>query len=289
MSLSSMTGFSRSEATYEGKKFIVEIKSLNSRYAEVHVHAPKDFLKIEHDIAAFLKRVFARGKFDVSLKVEHEGSFQSEASDKAILEKWRHLEKIRKAIKQQTPIPLEAVVPLVKISTDSLSPPKMAIGFMRVMELAVAELKKSRQREGVSLEKVIRKRLVLLEKTAKAIHQRIPLSQKERAAAMEQRLAKILNEPRSFDKKRIETEIAILLDKGDISEELERFSIHIGRFKEMLTKSEPMGREMDFLIQELNREINTMGSKSSDYAITDEVIVAKAELEKIREQVQNIE
>lgn len=287
--ISSMTGFGKGEVLYRGKRFIVEMKSLNNRYCEVFVNAPKDYLEIEHELIRSVKQRFSRGKFDVHLKIEHDKTQSAWLDEDAFYEKWNALEKLRKKIKHPTPVSIEAVLPFLKTHTNEhVDRKKVVACFLESAEQAFNMMESSRQKEGKELVKILRQRLAAIQKALQAIKVAIPASQAAKTDRLWKKLEKVIEE-KNLDRRRVETEIAMLLEKGDISEEVERFSIHVARFKQMTEQKGAIGREMDFLIQEMNREINTVGSKANDHALSQEVILVKSELEKIREQVQNLE
>lgn len=284
-----MTGFGRGEATYDGTTFVSEIKSLNNRYNEVFVNAPKDCLEAEYKVAKKIKQEFSRGKFDVSLSIEEGVESSVQLDEKAVIEAWKRLEKLRKTAKQASPILVEAVIPLLKNAPRTrLNPKKRVSMFLEATDAAIQRLKASREAEGRMLAKVIRMRITLIQKSLQKIRHKVTASGERKSDLLWGKISKIL-EKKELDRKRVETEIAILLEKSDITEEIDRFTVHLRRFSDTMQKAEPIGREIDFLIQEMNREVNTIGAKSGDYEISDEVIFVKAELEKIREQIQNIE
>ncbi|MCB0308870.1 MAG: YicC family protein [Bdellovibrionales bacterium] len=285
----SMTGFGRGETIFKGKRFIVEMKSLNSRYCEINVNAPREFAMIEHEVIQKTKRRFVRGKIDIYLRLEQEQPVMDSVDEELLIEKWCKLEKIRKKIKQASPILIESVLSYAKPNASSSFNDKKTLEcFLKTLDQAVSNLTASRLKEGRELVKSIQKRLTALQMSLALIQTQIPKTQTQKQQALWAKLDKILNE-RSIDRRRVETEIALLLEKADITEETERLAIHLKRFGKMTRQSGPIGREMDFMIQEMNREINTVGSKAGDYDISKEVIFVKAELEKIREQVQNLE
>lgn len=285
----SMTGFGRGVVASAGRRFVAEIKSVNNRYCEVFVSAPKDLLELEHEIAQAVKAEFSRGKFDVHLKVEQERAAAPWLDEKNLVARWKALDAVRRKLGLETAVPLEAAIPFARASApegpDAKATAKCLLDAVR---RAMAQLKLARAKEGKGLAKILRQRLEAIAASVQHIGQHVPSGQEERRKRFFWKLERILDE-KNLDRRRVETEIALLIEKADVSEELERFALHVRRFAEMLRGKSPVGREMDFVLQEMNREINTVGSKSPDPHVSEEVIFVKAELEKIREQVQNLE
>ena len=285
-----MTGFGRGAATHDGRRYVVEIKSLNNRYCEVSVSAPRDFLELEHQLHQAVKTEFSRGKFELHLKVENERLASSGWIDETVLaQRWKALEAIRKKVGAPQSVGIESLLSYAKAGTAETQDVKAASkAFLEAAKKAMAQLRSARGKEGKGLGKVLLGRLESVERALDHIQSHIPQGQEERKTRFFWKLDRILEE-KNLDRRRVETEIALLIEKADVSEEIDRFALHLKRFSQMVRGKGPTGREMDFVIQEMNREINTIGSKTQDPHVSEEVIFVKAELEKIREQVQNIE
>ena len=180
---------------------------------------------------------------------------------------------------------------IIKITDQPADDRRATAAAGRVLEKALAALLSMRRDEGQALERDLSLRLSEIEQRMATIRQRLPVIVKEHFTRLQDRLHRLLEGTAyaSLDPARIAQEIALLADRGDVSEELTRLESHLRQFRNFLRKSEPVGRSLDFLLQEINREVTTIGSKVGDLAVTQEILAVKAELEKIREQVQNVE
>ena len=180
---------------------------------------------------------------------------------------------------------------IIKITDQPADDRRASAAAGRVLEKALAALLSMRRDEGQALERDLSLRLSEIEQRMATIRQRLPVIVKEHFTRLQDRLHRLLEGTAhaSLDPARIAQEIALLADRGDVSEELTRLESHLRQFRNFLRKSEPVGRSLDFLLQEINREVTTIGSKVGDLAVTQEILAVKAELEKIREQVQNVE
>jgi uncharacterized protein (TIGR00255 family) len=286
---SSMTGFGRGSADGKSRRYVVEARSVNSRYLEVKVSAPKELLELEHILSLKIRGLFARGKFDLLLKTERLKPKRSGLDSEGVAEKWRELEKIRKKLKISEPVPLEAAIPLVPAGNGSEEVEGAAQSlFLRAAARALDQVRQFRKREGKNLSRDILRRATKLEEQVVRIADGEKRTQTTRLEKLSARLSELLHD-KAVDPKRLETEAAILIDRADVSEEIVRLRSHVARLKQLASAEKDVGRELDFLLQEMNREINTIGSKSSDLGTVDEVIFAKSEIEKIREQTQNLE
>ncbi|MFH1263706.1 MAG: YicC/YloC family endoribonuclease [Pseudomonadota bacterium] len=285
----SMTGFGRGSIDGRGRRYIVEVRSVNNRYLEVKVSVSKEFLELEHLLSLKVRESFARGKFDLILKTERLSPKEKGLDAERIVSKWKELEKIRKKLRLADPVSLETAVGLVPAGNNAEEPdPSAKSLFLRAADRALGELRDFRKREGKNLAKDILRRTIRLDAAVSRISEAEKRTKPAQMEKLRTRLAELLSEP-GVDPKRIETEAAIQVDRADVSEEIVRLRSHVGRLKELALADRDVGRETDFLLQEMNREINTIGSKSSDLGTVDEVILAKSEIEKIREQAQNLE
>jgi uncharacterized protein (TIGR00255 family) len=285
----SMTGFGRGTADGKGRRYVVEARSVNSRYCEVKVSAPRDLLELEHLLSLRVRETFARGKFEVLLKNERLRGGKNSIDAGRLTARWRELDGVRKKIGLKEPVSLEAVW---ASSPAGGEPEESDIDaadlFIRATDRALRELKAFRVREGKRLSADIARRLSRVEASVKRIGEVEPSTRESRMEKLRGRVTELLKG--AFpDERRLEAELALLVDRSDISEEIVRLGSHVGRFRQLIGSDREVGRELDFLIQEMNREINTIGSKANDLGVVGEVIFVKAEIEKIREQVQNLE
>lgn len=290
--IKSMTGYGRGQAAVEGLSFSVEIKAVNHRYGDVNIKAPRMLAAYEHDLKKQVSALLKRGKIDVYIAQENSEQLLAEpAVDErmvaAYLAAFSELKKIGQ-LKGEVSLELLAgqrdvlVLKEAELSTDGLQE-----CVTEALSAALDAMLVMRTKEGEATEQDIRERLELIVEHLDGIRARAPQVPQEWQQKLKERLDR-LNE-NGGDPQRIAQEIAIFADRCDISEELSRFDSHLSQFDDLLQEDEPVGRQIDFLVQELNREANTMGSKSNDAELTRHVVALKSELEKIREQVQNIE
>lgn len=285
----SMTGFGRGSANGKRRRYVVEARSVNSRFCEVKVNAPKEFLELEHLLSLKVRERFARGKFELLLKTERLRSKKRTFDPNVVSQRWRELDRIRKSLRLKEAVSLEAVLRLLPNGEDSEEiDSQTGVFFMKAAERALAQLRSFRDREGKNLSKDLLRRAAKIEAVASRIADSEKGTKESRMEKLKARLSELVRDA-TLDSKRLETEVALLVDRADVSEEIVRLRSHAGRLKELASANRDVGRELDFLLQEMNREINTIGSKAGDLGTVDEVILAKAEIEKIREQAQNLE
>jgi uncharacterized protein (TIGR00255 family) len=286
---SSMTGFGRGSVDGKLRRYVVEARSVNSRYCEVKVSAPKELLELEHLLSIQVRDTFARGKFEILLKTERLRPKKRSLDPKLVAARWRELDAIRKQLGLKEPVTLEAALAQLPtgVEPDEADPAALDL-FLKATERALAQLRAFRVREGKNLSRDILRRATKMETAVGRIGGSEKGTKDSRMEKLRGRISELLRDA-AVDSKRLETELALLVDRADISEEIVRLSSHLGRLKELASAERSVGRELDFLLQEMNREINTIGSKANDLGIVDEVILAKAEIEKIREQAQNLE
>jgi uncharacterized protein (TIGR00255 family) len=290
--IKSMTGYGRGQAAVEGLSFSVEIKSVNHRYGDVNIKAPRMLAAYEHDIKKQVSARLKRGKIDVYIAQENTSQLLAEPTvDERMLAAYLDAFKQMKQIGQLSgEVSLELLAgqkDVLILKETELSTEGLQQCVKDAVAAAIDAMLVMRAAEGEATEQDIRARLRLIEEHLDAIRMRAPQVPVEWQQKLKERLERL--DENAGDPQRIAQEIAIFADRCDISEELSRFDSHLLQFNDLLQKDEPVGRQIDFLVQELNREANTMGSKSNDAELTRNVVALKAELEKIREQVQNIE
>jgi uncharacterized protein (TIGR00255 family) len=285
----SMTGFGRGSVDGKMRRYVVEARAVNNRFCEVKINAPKEFLELEHLLSRKIRETFVRGKFEILLKYERLKPRKKALDPKLVAERWKELEQIRKKLGLKEPVSLATAIELLPSPNDSDdADPQAEKFFLKAAGKALDQLRDFRKREGKNLSHDILRRALKLDQVVSRIVEAEKGTKEARKIKLEARISELMTE-KTVDAKRMETEVALLVDRADVSEEIVRFRSHVARLKELALSERDVGRELDFLLQELNREINTIGSKASDLGTVDEVIVAKAEIEKIREQAQNLE
>ncbi len=292
--IKSMTGYGRAESTRDGRKFSVEIRSLNHRYLEIAVRLPGIISPLEVDIKKKLSAKLSRGKIELSIRMDAENGEGVGRYD-LNLSLARNYHALLSRLKQELglgdEITLETIAGLggIFIPLDTGENTVMLWEQLeKVLDEATAALMDMKQREGEMLYRDLVSRIDLMKDCLDLIAQRAP----EAVAGYQKRLAERVKEltgGMDIDAARLCQEVAIMAEKSDITEEIVRFHSHVGQFNDMLGSDEAVGRKVDFLLQEMGREVNTIGSKSSDAEISRSVIEIKSELAKVREQVQNIE
>ncbi|HLG19328.1 MAG TPA: YicC/YloC family endoribonuclease [Bdellovibrionota bacterium] len=287
---SSMTGFGRGVAKGKEYRYVVEARSVNNRFCDVRIQAPKELLELEHDLAGLVRKEFSRGKIDLVLKAEPLAARKNNGfSEPVVIGRWRELERLRKKLGIPTPVLLETAVALAS-SRDDRSPfgSDASRLFQKAARGALEKLREFRWREGKALVADIGRRRQTIERAVERVSHQIGEAGRIRIDRMRTRATELLN-GKEIAWDRVNVELALLVEKDDVTEEVVRLKSHLKRLEELLGSKGSVGREIDFLLQEMNREINTIGSKSPDLDITGDVILVKAEVEKIREQAQNLE
>ena len=289
----SMTGYGKGEAVSSSGRCLVEVRSVNHRYGEVTVKMPRSFLACEHDVRKAVSARIKRGKTD--LFVQWEPAAEAATAPPVNIEaaKGYHaaFQHLAHELLLSPEIPLSLIVSQRNVLQESVSDDGAEDLLPQVMEAAAKALEAldaMRLREGEALVADLRQRRQELAVLIERVRSRVPMMIEEHQLKLQQRLAKLLGDT-ELDPQRLAQEVALLADRCDVTEELVRLASHFVQFDETLGLREPVGRKLDFLMQEMNREVNTIGSKSNDLEITSLVVTLKAEMEKMREQVQNIE
>ncbi|MDK2901547.1 MAG: hypothetical protein PWR14_451 [Thermosediminibacterales bacterium] len=289
----SMTGYGRGELEKDGLHFRVEIRSVNSRYCEIYVRLPNHNIFLEEKVKERIKQFISRGKVDVYIDIEIGENFQKKINiDRGIIKAYYNaIEDLKKefGFKEETSLSLLLSFPDVVTSKEPVFEGKELWEFLYpAVEQAIGDLIYTRKREGTELAKDISMRINHISEIMDKINERVPLVVKNYREKLKERVIEILGK-QEVDQERLEMEIVIFADKSDINEEIVRIFSHIHQFRETMESDKPIGRKLDFILQEINREINTIGAKSNDILISKHVVEVKSELEKLREQVQNIE
>ncbi|MBM3890436.1 MAG: YicC family protein [Verrucomicrobia bacterium] len=292
--MKSMTGYGRGECSRGGVKITVELNSVNRRQADITINLPRELMELEPRIRDIINARVSRGRLNVAIGY-HPSSDRPQAHirldtalAKAYLQAAKKLHRdlgIDGSVTLDSLLRAPGVVNLIEAETDAES---LAPLVEKALNQALDQLIRMREREGKHLAADLMKRLQLIREGVEKVRAEAPNVAKRYQQQLHARIQNAGIEL-SLDDERLAKEIAIFADRADISEELTRLSSHLDQFAGCLTSDEPVGRTLDFLSQEMGREINTVGSKANEISITQTVVLLKGELEKIREQVQNIE
>ncbi|MEI6314721.1 MAG: YicC/YloC family endoribonuclease [Syntrophus sp. (in: bacteria)] len=293
--IKSMTGFGRVEAVTAGKRMQVEMKSLNHRYLEISLRMPATLFPLETEIKKKIGERFFRGKIEVSIRMDNEANQDGTQALMLNLPLVRQYYSLLSQIKEELQLPDEVTLSMMSGFRDLYMPKEVeedvAVlwkGLEEILAEAMDKLTDMRTTEGGALGRDLACRMDKIQQLLQIIALRAP----EVVVEYRQRLSdrvRDLTQGMVIDEGRIHQEVAILAEKSDITEEVVRLESHIDQFMELLAGEEAIGRKVDFLIQEMNREINTIGSKSGDGETARQVIEIKSELAKVREQIQNVE
>jgi len=292
--IKSMTGYGKAERSVgDGRTLAVEIRSVNHRYGEITIRLPRHFYPFEQEVKKTVAERLKRGKIEVSIQEDSSGAAITVPTLNLTLARG-YLEAFR-TLKGELNLEGDPGLALIASQRDVFAMKEEPIteellhdALMATVRHAVAVHEEMRKREGATLLEDFLNRRATLTRLVKQVEKRAPTVVAEHAARLRERLRQLLGE-NPLDETRLLQEVAIMADRSDISEEIVRFMSHLQQFDEALTSGEPVGRKMDFLLQEMNREVNTIGSKANDTLLAARVVELKAELEKIREQVQNVE
>ncbi len=289
----SMTGYGRAVQTVNGREFTVEIRSVNNRYLDCTVKLPRSFSFAEEAVKAAVKAAVSRGKVDVYISVRSETEADVQVTlNKPVLE--GYLAAMRQMVSEYGVKDDISVSTLARMSdVFVVDKPKadedqLKADLLSVVELALQAYDAMRVTEGLALEHDLRSRAATILELVAQVEELNPKTVSDYRHRLEEKMREVL-ENKSIDESRILTEAAIFADKVAVDEETVRLRSHLEQMDTMLSGSGGIGRKLDFLLQEMNREANTTGSKCSDVKVARIVVDIKAELEKIREQTQNIE
>ena len=290
----SMTGYGRAEKTVEGCNIVVELRSVNNRYLDCNIRIPRLYLFAEDAIKTRVQRTITRGKVDVFVTLDYSGvgkKTQVTVNKPVADSYYAALTELAQTygLSNDISVGLLSRFPEVLLAQESEQDvEKMAADICSVLDMALADFDQMRTREGERMREDVLSRTALIEEKVALVEARSPQTVSEYRTKLEARMNEVLATCQA-DPARILTEAAIFADKVAVDEETVRLRSHIAQMREMLAKGGAVGRKLDFLIQEFNRETNTIGSKCSDLEIARHVVDVKAEIEKIREQIQNIE
>ena len=291
--LESMTGYGRGEYATEHYRATAEIRSVNFRYCEISLKLPSPLLIFEQPLKEKVQKSVKRGKISLTVELEHHTSEEEPVhiQEEALRIRIKTLEKVREAAGITDPIRLEHLLVFEDLFELTENDPELLQEQYDAVEKAVMasvdELLDMRRSEGRNLQKDLEERLKLLADHCNEVRDGEKERILEAKRRMSERLAMLLDDNR-VDEERIEQEIAILADRLDISEEMVRMDSHISYFTDCLKDNELQGKKLNFILQEMHREVNTIGSKANNPAISRNVVGMKEIIENIREQIQNI-
>jgi uncharacterized protein (TIGR00255 family) len=288
-----MTGFGRGEASRDGKEFTVEIKTVNHRYFDIFVKMPRQISFLEERVREFVGKAVSRGKIDIYITYTDYGSDSRQVTiDEPLAQAYLSaLEQLRDrfSLADDISVSLLSRCPeVLKVEQVEEDAEQLWEILRTALDGAVASLIRMREIEGEAMKKALLERADAVEDMIAKIEARAPEVPKEYKAKLTERIIELLGQ-QTVDESRIAMEVALFADRCSIDEELVRLRSHFVQMRQILGMDQPVGRKLDFLVQEMNREINTIGSKANDLEITRYVVDVKSEIEKIREQVQNIE
>ena len=289
----SMTGYGRARATLSGRDITVEIRSVNNRYLDCTSKMPRSYIFAEDAIRTHVQKAISRGKVDVFVTINNTTADDTVVSVNESLARgyYEALQKLNamfspgESVSSLTLAKFPDVLTLTKAEEDQEA---MGNDLCSVLDAALENFNAMRAVEGRKLAEDVLNRAAVIEKCVGIVEERSPQTVAEYREKLRAKMQEVLAST-TIDEGRILQEAAIYADKVAVDEETVRLRSHIAQLRSMLESEKPVGRDLDFLVQEFNRECNTIGSKCKDLAITENVLAMKAEVEKIREQVQNIE
>ena len=293
--MNSMTGFGRATQIVDGLQCIIEIKSVNSRFLDLNIRSPKQVNSVEHSIRKCIQKTIHRGKVDVFVTLQDVADREKQfIINSSLKHQIQDLLVSEGFYREPQEVPLSAVMAIsndwVQIQDSEVTEDVLQSLVTDTITNALNALVSMRQSEGIHIQQDLLHRLSQMTNIIEDIN-----SHKADAviAYKENLRTKMMDYVEGLDitanEDRLLQEVAIMADKTDITEEIVRFRSHVVQLTNTLKMDEPIGRKLDFIIQEMNREVNTIGSKAMDITLTDHVVQLKCELEKVREQVQNIE
>jgi uncharacterized protein (TIGR00255 family) len=287
-----MTGYGRGECARDGFKFTVEVNSINRKQSDITVNLPKELVELEPRIRDEINAHLSRGRIN-AVVAYHRGAAEERVElDESLAQAYlKAIQKLQRKTKLNGSITLETILRapgVLKLAESALDADAMWLPVETALKKALAQLVKMREKEGRFLAADLSKRLEVLAAGVTAVRHVAPETIRRYREQLHARVQEAgLSVP--LDDERLAKEVVLFADRCDITEEITRLDSHLQQFRDCLKSSEPVGRTLDFLAQEMNREINTIGSKANAAEISQHIVRMKAELEKIREQVQNIE
>lgn len=292
--IKSMTGYGKGEAENELFRLKIELKSVNHRYLDINIKSPRYLIYLEERIKKFIKEDLSRGKIDVFINLDfiNQSSIDVKVDLPLASNFKKELDSLIIELGIDDKVRLSNILQIsdiIKTEKKDLDEDLTWETLQNALSVALANITQMREYEGKQLKSDILLKLEEIELITNKIELRAPLVVEEYRIKLNERIKNLMDDSNFVDYDRLALEVAIISDKSSIDEEIIRLRSHINQFREILNQTSAVGRKLDFLIQEFNREINTIGSKSSDSDIINAVVDLKSEVEKIREQIQNIE
>ncbi len=291
--MKSMTGYGSAEAKAAHCRFTVEIRSVNKKSLDLHVGLPKELAALESEVVGLVSKKISRGR--VSVSITHDGvekpSDYLVIDEKLAEEYCKLLKKLQRKLKLRGEIDLGMILSakeVIKFRKPVLDVDESWKAIRRALKSAIAELISMREAEGKAISGDIEARRKKLMELVVRIEKLAPAAVQKHSEALSKRIRAMGKDIR-LDEDRLMMEVAVFADRSDITEEITRLRSHLAQFEKLMAGTGPVGRTLDFLTQEMFREINTVGSKANSAEISSHAVYFKTELEKIREQVQNIE
>lgn len=291
----SMTGYGRAEAVYATRRYLVEIKSVNNRFCDISVRMPRGYISLENKIREKISDRLLRGKIDVFVTIEDVGDGNqtvelNEGLAKAYSDAVKKVAELTGRDDDADAFQIARFPDVLVARANSLTPEEAGAELLPVLDGAIDDMVRMREIEGEKLVDDLQTKVDAFERYHAAILLRAPLVPQEYRERLMARIEELLDDKANlvYDEARREAEVAVFADKCAIDEELTRLSSHMTQLRETLRARGSIGKRLDFILQEMNREVNTIGSKANDLTITNHVLDMKTELEKIREQIQNL-
>jgi uncharacterized protein (TIGR00255 family) len=288
----SMTGFGCGEAELDGSKLTCELRALNHRFLDVRVRMPDELAAQAFFVEQLAREQLSRGRFDIGVRLDDSGGGGVRFSLSKARSVYESLLKLRDELAPGTEVPVSALSALPQLLVDSSrsGSPGVEQALRSAFRFALTRLDEMREREGQALSRELAERLTNLRALTLEAKTLSHGAAERQLARLRERVNRLLADATlSPDQGRLETELALMADRSDVTEELVRLASHFDQFQALLADPTPVGRRLEFLLQEMSREANTLGSKSQDVKLSHLVVDIKSQLEKIREQVQNVE
>ena len=289
-----MTAYGRAEYRLDDTRFVAEIKSLNNRYRDIILRIPKNYQLLEKDLRAIVSSKIKRGRVEVSIQMEGSGSeapYDLELNVPLVNSYLKIFNQLAKQFGLDQEVRTESLFQMkdvILVKPEEVELEKVRPGFLEVLRKAIDSLELMRAKEGEAIEADFEKRLDLLEKYLNEVEERAPNLVEEYRNRLKDNINRMLRDV-TVDEGRLVQEVIVFAERSDITEEIVRTRSHLNQFRDYFLADGPIGRRLDFLIQEINREVNTLSVKASDSFISKIAVEMKAELERLREQVQNLE
>ena len=287
----SMTGFGVGDGALGDGRLTLELRALNHRFLEVRVRLPNELQEHGFFVEQLARERLSRGRFEIGVRLSGPALPRPHFSVERARALYQGLKQLAQELAPGTEVPVSVVTSMPELLLEpapaSTDAPRNAL--TQAFESALIRLDEMRLREGAALERVLRSHLALCREYTGSIAAQSEHAVEQSRARLRERIERLLPSGTNLDSPRLETEVALLAERADIAEELARLASHFDQFEHLLAAGEPIGRRLEFLLQEMTREANTIGSKSQDAKLAHLVVAMKAEIERIREQVQNVE